>query len=184
MLTLAGALAFALANALWQAQAQWEVLGRARALMQARAEARARAEAEAEAQSLAVVTFGEVLSDSELIDIIYSIEPDLRHGLARVLWHQSRYWWLIQIITPITHLPPELPHQILLILVINASDSPLVLMRVSKHWYTIVTGIWASLKLGTATPRDVVTRKLERGLLDFCVYSSCIVCVLFVFCVY
>ncbi len=36
-------------------------------------------------------------------------------------------------------------------------------MRVSKHWYTIVTGIWASLKLETTTSKDAVTRKLERN---------------------
>jgi hypothetical protein len=53
----------------------------------------------------------------------------------------------------------------------DASNSPLVLMLVCKHWYTTVTGIWASLKLGTRTPRDAVTRKLERNqwLLDIVV---------------
>jgi len=37
--------------------------------------------------------------------------------------------------------------------------------------YTIVAGIWASLKLGTSTPRDAVARKLERNqwLLDIVV---------------
>jgi len=39
---------------------------------------------------------------------------------------------------------------------------------VCKNWYTIVTGIWASLKLGTTTPKHAVTSKLERNqwLLD------------------
>jgi hypothetical protein len=80
----------------------------------------------------------------------------------------EEYWWLIQIITPITRLPPELLQQILLIVIDNANESPLVLMRVCKYWYKIVAGIWASLKLGTRTPKDVVTRKLERNqwLLD------------------
>jgi len=35
-------------------------------------------------------------------------------------------------------------------------------MLVRKHWYAIVTGIWASLKLGTTTLKDAVTTKLER----------------------
>jgi hypothetical protein len=38
-----------------------------------------------------------------------------------------------------------------------------VLMRVCKHWYAIVAGIWASLKLGTTTPIDAVAAKLERN---------------------
>ena len=76
--------------------------------------------------------------------------------------------WLIRVITPIARLPPELLHQIFLIVIDNDNDSPLVLMRVSKYWYDIVTGIWASLKLGTTTPKNVITKKLERGqwLLD------------------
>jgi hypothetical protein len=36
-------------------------------------------------------------------------------------------------------------------------------MRVCKYWYTIVTSIWASLMLGTTTPKNVVTTKLERN---------------------
>src|SRR5258706_548757 len=169
-------------QALWQAQAL--VLARGRGLAGARAGrglgqgkergpggeravglagGRGGAGAEGEAEERMQVTYGEVLADSELMDIIYSFEPHQRHELARDLWRLSRHWWLIQIIAPITRLPQELLHQILLIMVDNASDSHLVLMRVSKHWYAIVTGIWASLKLGTTTPRDVVTRKLERG---------------------
>jgi len=78
------------------------------------------------------------------------------------------YWWLIQIITPIARLPPELLHQILLIVIDDDNDSPLILTRVCKYWYNVVTGIWASLKLGTTTPMDAITRKLERNqwLLD------------------
>jgi len=90
--------------------------------------------------------------------------------VKRTLWprHRQDYWWLIQIITPIARLPPEILHQIFLILIDNDNDSPSVLMRVSKYWYNIVTGIWASLKLGTTTPKDAVTAKLERNqwLLD------------------
>ena len=36
-------------------------------------------------------------------------------------------------------------------------------MRVCKLWYTIATGIWAPLKLGTTTPTGLVTNKLERN---------------------
>ena len=89
---------------------------------------------------------------------------------GRWLLRREDYWWLIQIITPITRLPPELLHQIFLILIDNdnANESPLVLMRVSKYWYNVVAGIWASLKLGTTTPSGAITRKLERNqwLLD------------------
>ena len=115
-----------------------------------------------------MVTYGEVLADSELMDIIHSINPENRHRLAHKVWHHSEHWWFIQIIAPITRLPSELLHQILLSLIGNANHSPLVLMQVCKLWYSIVTGIWASLKLGTTTPRDAVTRKLERSqsLLD------------------
>jgi len=159
--------------------------------LQARAEARARAEAwgyahaqvgpqavarmEALAQALGAgvwpvkahtFTYPDVLADSKVKDIIYSIEPDHRHTLAHHLYHShatQEYWWLIQIITPITRLPPELLHQILLFIIDEASDSPLALMRVCKHWYDIVTRIWASLRLGTTTPKDAVTTKLERN---------------------
>ena len=101
--------------------------------------------------------------------IIYSIEPDSRHHLARYLWPSChKYWWFIQIIAPITRLPSELLQQFLLIIIDNASDPPFVLMRVSKLWYNVVTGIWALLKLGTTTPKNAITRKLERNqwLLD------------------
>ena len=114
-----------------------------------------------------MVTYSEVLADSILMDIIYSINPEPRHRLACNLWHHSNCWWLIQIIAPITRLPEELLHQILLIIIDNAIHSPFLLMQVSKHWHSIVTGIWASLKLGTTTPRNAVTRRLKRNqLLD------------------
>ena len=154
----------------------------------ARAEARARASAwlgpqtvarvEALAQALGTgvwpveahtFTYADILADSKLKDIIYSIEPDHRHILASYLYNHSpttqKYWWLIQIITPVTRLPTELLQQILLLIIDEASDSPLALMLVCKHWYAIVTGIWASLKLGTTTSKDAVTTKLERNQL-------------------
>jgi len=157
--------------------------------LQARAEARARAEAwgyvapqavarvEALAQALGAgvwpvkaqtFTYADVLADSKLMHLIYSI-PDYRRILPCHLYRRphttQKYWWLIQITTPITRLPPELLHQILLFIIDEASDSPLALMRVCKHWYAIVTGIWASLKLGTTTPKDAVTTKLKRNQL-------------------
>ena len=41
-------------------------------------------------------------------------------------------------------------------------------MLVCKHWHTIVTSVWASINLGTRTPMNAVTRKLDRNqwLLD------------------
>jgi hypothetical protein len=38
------------------------------------------------------------------------------------------FWWLIQIIAPITHLPPELLQRILIIIIDKTNDPPLVLM--------------------------------------------------------
>jgi len=155
--------------------------------LQARAEARARAEAwhlwplqevarvEALAQVLGAgvwpvkaykFTYADVLADSKLKDIICSIKPDHRHKIAHHLYRThttQKYWWLTQIITPITRLPPELLQQTLLMTIDEAGGSPLALMLVCKHWYSIVTGIWASLKLGTTTPKDAVTTKLERN---------------------
>ena len=158
----------------------WDMKSKAReAEAEAEAEALAQAEARAEALAEALggaagfvvahpVPYGEVLADSELMDIIYSIKPEIRHHLVREAWHLSKHWWLVQIIVPITRLPQELLHQILLIIIDEASDSPLILMQVCKLWYKIVTGIWASLNLGTTTPSDAITRKLERNqwLLD------------------
>ena len=178
--TLAWAPANALANALAQARrARAQVVTEARARgVAAPALVQVLAHAEAEALVLAAkvetqakahtVTYGEALADSELMKIIHSIEPKYHRGLARVLWRHSQHRWFIQIIAPITRLPQELLEQILLILISKVIGSHLISMRVSKLWYTIVNGIWASLNLGTRTPRDDVTRKLERNqwLLD------------------
>ena len=95
-----------------------------------------------------------------------------RSRVARDLWHHSpEYSCIIRFIAPITCLPFELLHQIFLIIINEASSPPSVLMRVCKQWHAIVTGIWASLNLGTRTPLDTVTRKLERNqwLLDIVV---------------
>ena len=62
-------------------------------------------------------------------------------------------------IVHITRLPPELLQQIFLIVIDETSHSPLTLMLVCKNWYTIVTGIWASLQLGTKTSKHAVTKK-------------------------
>ena len=136
------------------------------AQVQREVQARVQVQIQTEAHS---VTYGEVLADSGLMGIFNSLEPDYRQRLARDLWpRRHKYWWFIQIIAPITRLPPELLQEILFIIIDQASHSPLPLIRVSKLWRTIVTGIWASLKLGTTTPKDAVTRKLERNqwLLD------------------
>ena len=111
--------------------------------------------------------YGQILADSKLKDIIDCIELKHRHGLACALSQDpfalQEVWWLIQIITPINRLTPELFRQILLILMDDLGHSPLPLVLVCKHWCTIVTGIWASLKLGTATSKGVVETKLEKN---------------------
>ena len=154
----------ALANALAAGEwGEWPVgLARAHVVAERQALRNALELAHAETEAR-IVTYGEVLADLKLRDIIYSIKPKHYHRLARDLWHHSEHWWFIQIIVPITRLPLELLQEILLIIIDNVSDSHFVLMRVSKHWYTVVSGIWASLRLGTRTPRDAVTRKLERN---------------------
>jgi len=95
------------------------------------------------------------------------LEPD--DNPPRDAWprRQQGYWSLIQVITPIARLPPEFLQQIFLIIIDDANDSPLVLMRVCKYWYNIITGIWASLRLGTMST-NAITRKLKRAqwLLD------------------
>ena len=109
-----------------------------------------------------------VLADSGIMEIINSIESDDLDTLARILWLHSPqtkrdYSWLFHIITPITCLPLELLQQILLIVIDEVSDPPSALMHVCKHWHVVVTGIWASLKLGPKTTKDDVIRKLERN---------------------
>jgi len=106
-----------------------------------------------------------VLADSGIMEIINSIKsPDL-YKLARALWLHSpqtkhEYAWLFHIIAPITSLPLELLQQIV---IDEVSDPPSALMHVCKHWHVVVTGIWASLKLGPKTTKDDVIRKLERN---------------------
>jgi len=119
------------------------------------------------------LTPGEVLADLEIKGIIDSIKPNSgsRLRLARLLWGHSEHQWLVQIFVPVTRLPLELLQSILYTIIDDASHSPVVLMLVCKHWYTTVTGIWAPLKLGTRTPKDAVSTKLERKqwLLDIVV---------------
>ena len=169
------ALARARVLAMTMAPVRARVRALAHSLTQSEVEAVVRAAMKARAArwgKARVFTYGEISADSEVMDIIDSIKPDQRHQFTHDVWQYSpslqEVWWLIQIVAPITRLPSELLQQILLLIIDDASDSPLVLMQVSKHWYTIVTGIWASLKLGTTTPKSVVTRKLERNqwLLD------------------
>ena len=129
---------------------------------EAQAEARKQTWAEAQAH---IFTYGDVLADSDLMDIINSIatSPEHIHKLTHDLWRSQENWWLIQVIAPITRLPLELLQQILLIIIDKTSHSPLPLMQVCKLWYTVVIGIWAPLKLETRTPKDAVTRKLKRN---------------------
>ena len=115
-----------------------------------------------------------VLGDMSTIALILTSLND--YGIAHHLWHRSPetrddYLCIIHFIAPITRLPFELLHQILLTIIDEASGSPLGLMLVCKHWHAVVTSIWASLNLGTRSPIDAVTSKLERSrwLLDIVV---------------
>ena len=139
---------------------------RARALASALSEVRAAATAERpQATAEHTFTYEEVLADLKLLDIIHSIKPYHR-WLACYLSQRSHtsqeFWWLIQIIIPINRLPSELLQQILLIIIDDATHSHSALILVCRHWYTIVTGIWVPLKLGTTTPKDIIISKLER----------------------
>jgi len=175
------------AEALWAqivAEAEW---AKAKLKVGGQAKAKALAQAEAEALALAGVwgwARGEACARGERVpstlahpSMIRRILSDLNHyGVARDIWHRScetrdEYSCLIHFITPITHLPLELLQQIFLIIIDEASGPPLALMRVCKYWHAIVTSIWASLTLGTRTPMDTVTRRLERNqwLLDIVV---------------
>ena len=122
------------------------------------------------------------LADLKLKDILYSVETDRHYQLARNLWvhsvrydqslqSQHKYSTALHVIAPIARLPLELLQYIFLITIDETSDSPFVLMRVCKHWYAMVTGIWALLNLGTRTAKDAVTTRLERNqwLLDILV---------------
>jgi hypothetical protein len=167
----------------WKTRVQAEAEAEAEAQAQVPALALARAQAVALAltdsprpyANLSTITYEEILADSKLKDIIYSIKPDNRHKHAHRLWRRSQdFWWLIQIITPITRLPSELLQQILLVVIDNASDDdasnlPSVLMFVCKHWYTIINRLWASVNLGTTTPKDAITSKLNQWHLDLSV---------------
>ena len=180
--------AIALAEALKEAEGRARAAAESRVLVEETARALALMRAFALARKLALtpaqglaqapepmdhITYGEVLADEKLMEIIHSIKLEHRHNLAHHLCSHTihDYRWLVQIIIPITRLPPELLHEVLLIIIDNASHSPLALMRVCRDWYTQVTGIWASLKLGKRTPKDAVERKLERNqwLLDILV---------------
>jgi len=68
-------------------------------------------------------TYHEVMADSKIKDIIDSMDPyhNLHRWLARNLWRHSEHWWFIQVITPVTRLPPEL------------LQSNLSMMLVCKH---------------------------------------------------
>ena len=142
-----------------------------------------RAEAEAlllagalgEARARAPGGFGYV--SLEDLSTIRDILSDLNYyGVAHNLWAHSpktrdEYSCLTYFITSINRLPLELLHQIFLVIIEEMGGPPLVLMHVCKHWHAIVTGIWASLNLGTTTSISAVKRKLEMNqwLLDIIV---------------
>ena len=102
-----------------------------------------------------------VLAGSGTTEIPTSIESDHCHKPTRILGLNSsqikhKYSWWIHFLTPITHLPLELLQQILLIVIDEMSDPLSVLMHMCKYWHTVVTSIWASLKLRTKMTKDDV----------------------------
>ena len=110
---------------------------------------------------------------SAILDILTSHH---RYGVARRLWNHSpesrdEYISIIHLIAPIHRLPFELLQEILLIVIDEESSPPSALVLVCKQWHDMVTTIWGSLNLGTRTPLDAVTSKLERNqwLLDIVV---------------
>ena len=111
------------------------------------------------------------LGRSSIISNILSSHS--RYGIERHLWDRSPemredYSCIIHFIAPITRLPFELLRQIFLIIIDETTRPPLMLMHVCKQWHAIITSIWALLNLGTTTPIDTVTSKLEttQWLLD------------------
>ena len=103
-----------------------------------------------------------VADSSRISRILSSLHRD---GIAPSLWHHSpegRYdhSCLINFIAPIARLPFELLRHIFLIINNQASSPPIL---VCKHWHAIITSTWASLRLGTRTPMDVIARKLEMS---------------------
>ena len=114
-----------------------------------------------------------VADPSAVRDILAALN---RNGIAHRLWDPLRetgdeYSCIINCITPVARLPFELLRQIFLIIIDEASSPPSALMLICKYWHAIVTSIWSSINVGTMTPMDVVTRKLERNqwLLDIVV---------------
>ena len=163
------------ARAWVEAKVMMERVGGGDEAKQGAAEALLLAEALGEARAYARgVRVPDSLADPpKIADILTSIKPS---GIARSLWDNSlemrgEYWCIIKFVTPITRLPFELLHQIFLAIIEETSGPPLALMLVCKQWHDIVTSIWSSLNLGTTTPMDAVTRRLERSqwLLDIVV---------------
>ena len=160
------AIAWAEAKARLTERGRWseeEKQGAAAALLLAEGLGEARAQARGE-------RVPDRLADPRTIaDILTSL---IRSHIARDLWDDSvgkrDFGCIIQFIVPINRLPIELLHQIFLAIIEESSGPPSVLMLVCKQWHSIITSIWASLNLGTTTPIDAVTRKLERNqwLLD------------------
>ena len=109
------------------------------ALEQAQAKSQARASAWAldlelvhKAMSAWLSTLDQVQMQTwQRMNALEACEVEVEYGS----WprHRDDYWWVVKIVTPITRLPSELLHQILLIVIDNDNDSPLLLLRVSRY---------------------------------------------------
>jgi hypothetical protein len=166
----------------WRMENEWE-----QARASARAEARERACERARVRVLECILakgfkhpqtrleVDRTVANPECKDILHSFEPDRRQQLACDLWHhftrnsesptiKLEYARLLAFIAPITRLPSELLHYILLITIEKADQSPLTLMLVSRHWYNMVNGLWASLDLGTRTPKETIMNQNQLSM--------------------
>jgi hypothetical protein len=113
------------------------------------------------------------LADPAYQNILSSLEPNHRHELACSLWRhftendhspmlRREYARLLHFIAPITPLPFELLHHILLIAIDEGTQSPLVLMAICRRWTNVMSGIWGSLKLTTSTPEHAILPRLKQ----------------------
>jgi hypothetical protein len=103
------------------------------------------------------------LADTRHKDIIYSLVRDLWPAVTRQspsTQPEHAYLRVLHITSPISRLPPELLHHIFLFII---DEVPQTLLSVCTQWYNIVTGLWASLNLGTRTTRSSVETKLKRN---------------------
>lgn len=136
---------------------------RARALALKRVHMRAQAPLNGQNPWQGPPKFDKEIANTKDRDSLYSLVRDLWHAVTRdspSTQSELEYSRVLHITAPITRLPPELLRYVFLIII---DEAPQMLLSVCRDWYNIVTGLWASLNLGTKTTRDSVTKKMERN---------------------